>query len=173
MREFDSFRAFGNHLARISIEGDPVLHELAEKGAKLIQKDAREKLGHYQSAAGPFNAWSELADSTKEDRVNKGFPENEPLLRTGQLAESIDTHVERNEAMVGSMDPIALWQECGTDDGHIPPRPFLGPAAFESKPKFAVLCANTLIGWVSGRSWSRPRRMISGPADSSAEEVSE
>lgn len=162
MREFHSFGAMAEQLAKLSLEGEAVTHELAEKGAKLIQRDAREKLGHYQNAAGPFNAWSELADSTKEDRVNKGFPENEPLLRTGQLQESIDTHVERNEAMVGSMDPIALWQECGTDDGHIPPRPFLGAAAFESKPKLAVICANTLIAWISGRSWRHPRKTITG-----------
>lgn len=172
MREFESFGAFGAHLAKLALEGEAVTHELAEKGAKLIQRDAREKLGHYQGSVGPFNAWPELADSTKEDRVNKGFPENEPLKRTGQLAESIDTDVRGSEAMVGSMDPIALWQECGTDDGHIPPRAFLGPAAFESKPKLSVICANALIGWVSGRSWSRPRRMISGPVGS-GEEVAE
>ncbi|MDB6104040.1 MAG: hypothetical protein JWO52_4039 [Gammaproteobacteria bacterium] len=163
MREFNSFGAFGQHLARLSLEGEAVTHEMAEKGAKMIQRDAQNKLGHYQDHAGPFNAWDELADSTKEDRVNKGFPENEPLLRTGQLRDSIEEVVRGSEAMVGSMDPIALWQECGTDDGHIPPRPFLGPAAFESKPKLSVVCANTLIAWISGQSWRHPRKRISGP----------
>lgn len=160
MKEFTSFGAFARHLAKTALEAPEVTHHLAERGASMIQRDAKEKLGHYQGQAGEFNAWSELADSTKDDRVSKGFPENEPLLRTGELRESIDTVVTGSEAMVGSMDPIALWQECGTDDGHIPPRPFLGPAAFEAKKKLAVLSANTLIAWVGGLSWRHPRRRI-------------
>jgi hypothetical protein len=164
MREFRSFAAMAEQLAKLALEGDAVSHAIAEKGGKLIQRDARAKLGHYQGESGPFNAWSELADSTKADRVYKGFPENEPLLRTGQLREEIEVHVDRAEAVVASMDPIALWQEQGTDDGHIPPRPFLGPAAFESKQKLSVIGANTLIAWLSGRGWHSPRKVISGPA---------
>ncbi len=162
--EFNGFGRFARHLARISLEGEAVTHELAEKGAKLIQRDAQEKLGHYQEAAGTFNEWSDLADSTKADRVHKGFPENEPLLRTGQLRESIEAVVHGNEAMVGSVDPIALWQERGTE--HIPPRPFLGAAAFESKPKVAIISANTLIAWVSGLRWRKPlQRIASEPSE--------
>ena len=156
--EFNGFGSFARHLERISLEGDAVTHALTEKGAKIIQRDAQAKLGHYQDTAGPFNAWSELADSTKADRVHKGFPENEPLKRTGQLEESIEAVVRGHEAMVGSMDPIALWQEKGTE--HIPPRPFLGAAAFESKQKVAIVSANTLIAWVSGMRWRKPQRRI-------------
>ena len=156
--EFNGFGMFARHLARISLEGNAVTYELAEKGAKLIQRDAQEKLGHYQEAAGPFNEWPELAEATKADRVNKGFAANEPLKRTGELGESIETVVIGHESMVGSMDPVAIWQELGTE--HIPPRSFLGAAAFESKAKMAVISANTLIAWVSGMRWRNPRRRI-------------
>lgn len=163
MREFNSFRAFGAHLGRLALEGEHVTHELAKQGGELIQRDAKEKFGDYQGSAGPFNAWSELADSTKDDRVRKGFPENEPLLRTGQLREEIELHVHGSEAVVASMDPIMLWQEQGTEDGHIPPRPVLGPAAYQAKPKLQFLCSNMLIAWLTGAGWRRPRRILGGP----------
>lgn len=165
MRNFNGFGSFAKHLSALSMEGDAVAHEIAKKGGTLIQRDAKEKLGEYQMAAGPFNAWSELADSTKDDRVYKGFPENEPLLRTGELYESIELQVAGPEAVVASMDPIALWQECGTEDGHIPPRPFLGPAAFESKRKLAALSFNTSIAWVSGLGWHRPGLIVGKAGD--------
>src|ERR1700761_8189213 len=171
MREFSSFRHLAEQFARLALEGEAVSHELAGKGAHMIQRDAQNKLGSYQPSAGPFGAWDELADSTKADRVNKGFPEDEPLLRTGELRDSIESVVQGSEAMVGSMDPIALWQETGTDDGNLPPRSFLGAAAFESKPKLSALCAATLIAWISGYSWKAPRRRVTGP--SSREEIAD
>lgn len=166
MRNFTGFGSFAKHLAALSLEGDAVMHEIAEKGGKMIQHAAQDKFGQYQAEVGPFNAWSELADATKDDRVAKGFSENDPLLRAGQLRDEIELVVEGPEAVVASMDPIMLWQECGTDDGHIPPRPVLGPAAFESKPKLAALSFNTSIAWVSGLGWHRPRKFISGPPGS-------
>ena len=44
-----------------------------------------------------------------------------------------------------------------------PPRPFLGPAAFEAKPKIGVLAANTLIAWLSGANWKNPIQSIKLP----------
>ena len=82
----------------------------------------------------------------------------EPLLRTGGLRDSISTHVEGAEATVGSVSPIALYQEQGTE--HIPPRPFLGPAAFEGKKPIGAAVAMHLIAWVAGVSWRRPPSTI-------------
>jgi phage gpG-like protein len=159
MKEFSSFGTFAAHLGRLALIGEEVTHHVTEEGAKIIQKGAQAKLGEYQEYTGPFNAWAELADSTKADRVAQGFPENEPLLRTGTLHDSIEISCSGNHAVVGSNDEVALYQEVGTDRG-IPPRPFLGPAGFEAKQPIGVMAANTMIAWVSGRGWKRPAKEI-------------
>lgn len=101
---------------------------LAEVGQQVADA-ARDKIGHYQGEHGPFAAWHELADSTKQDRVRKGYAENEPLLRDGTLRASIAHTVGEGVVSVGSPLEIAKYQEIGTD--HIPPRSFLGGALVE------------------------------------------
>lgn len=162
MKEFNGFGTFATHLGRLALIGEEVTHHVTEEGAKIIQKDAKHRLGEYQDYTGPFNAWAELADSTKDDRVAKGFPANEPLLRTGELRDSIEIECHGDEAVVGSASDIAMYQELGTDRG-IPPRPFLGAAAFDSKVSIGVMAANTIVGWVSGLGWKKPAQLIKLP----------
>lgn len=93
---------------------------------KEIEETAKEEIGVYQPAYGPFDAWAPLAESTKADRVRRGYAEDDPLLRTGKLRDSIESEVVRLAAIIGTKSDIGLWQEVGTS--HIPPRPFIGPA---------------------------------------------
>lgn len=93
---------------------------------KEIEETAKEEIGVYQPAYGSFDAWAPLAESTKADRVRQGYSEDEPLLRSGELRESIQSEVVGLAAIVGTKSKIGLWQEVGTK--HIPPRPFIGPA---------------------------------------------
>lgn len=93
---------------------------------KEIEETAKEKIGVYQPAYGPFDAWVPLAESTKADRVRRGYSEDEPLLRSGDLRDSIQSDVMGLAAIVGTKSEIGLWQEVGTS--YIPPRPFIGPA---------------------------------------------
>lgn len=93
---------------------------------KEIEETAKEEIGVYQPAYGPFDAWVPLAESTKADRVRQGYSEDEPLLRSGELRDSIGSEVVGMAAIVGTKSEIGLWQEVGT--AHIPPRPFIGPA---------------------------------------------
>src|SRR5207248_766217 len=65
-----------------------------------IAERAREKLGTYQPAVGPFEAWPPLAEATKAGREAAGFPADEPLLRTGALADSIDVTTMDNGKVV-------------------------------------------------------------------------
>ena len=62
----------------------------------------------------------------------------------------------------GSLHAIAaddaLYHELGTRT--IPPRPFMGPAAFQSMPRVNLMLGNTLVAWVGGTSWLRPARRI-------------
>ncbi|WP_052696534.1 hypothetical protein [Pantoea sp. BL1] len=93
---------------------------------KEIEETAKEEIGVYQPAVGPFEAWSPLAESTKADRVRSGYSEDDPLLRSGELKSSIESEVIGLAAIVGTKSEIGYWQEAGTE--HIPPRPFIGPA---------------------------------------------
>lgn len=93
---------------------------------KEIEETAKEEIGVYQPAVGPFEAWSPLAESTKADRVRSGYTEDDPLLRSGDLKNSLESEVVGLAAIVGTKSEIGLWHEVGTD--RIPPRPFIGPA---------------------------------------------
>ena len=48
-----------------------------------------------------------------------------------------------NEAVVGSKSDIAFYQEVGTPT--IPPRPFIGPAAFKNKEKICQLLGEAVV----------------------------
>ena len=81
--EFSSLADFAKHLTGVSISLASHEHHALEVGAKIIQKEAKSILGHYQGGAGGLVGWQALADSTMNDRFKKGFPAEEPLLRTG------------------------------------------------------------------------------------------
>ncbi|HEY1504108.1 MAG TPA: hypothetical protein VGF92_07400 [Stellaceae bacterium] len=94
---------------------------------------AREKIGHYQAETGPFPSWPALADSTIAEKTRLGYaPPDNPLLRSGELRDTISFYTDGFSVIVGSRDPVARWQELGTD--RIPPRPLIGPAMFDVIP---------------------------------------
>ncbi|MDP3553083.1 HK97 gp10 family phage protein [Methylocystis sp.] len=104
------------------------------KACKLVQQTAKSYIGNYNH---PGN-WAQLAEATQADRVRQGFPANEPLLRTGDLRDSIaiDAPHRNGREVFGyvfSNNPIARYQELGTVS--IPPRPFLSTAAMECEPQ--------------------------------------
>lgn len=86
-------------------------------GAELVKKDAQERIGEYQDAVGDLPAWAPLADVTKADRVQRGFTEDDPLLRSGKLRDSIEVRGVDEGAAIGVFDPemttIAASMEYG------------------------------------------------------------
>jgi phage gpG-like protein len=161
VKEFNGFGGFARHLAVTAAMSGEVTHHLTEKSAELIKADAQKRIGEYQDYTGPFIGWAPLAESTVADRIAKGFTPDDPLLRTGDLRDSIEVSARGAEAVIGSRSEIALWQEVGTDK--IPPRPFLGPAIYDSKLNIAEKAAKTVIAWVSGLGWKRPSQLIKLP----------
>ena len=121
---------------------------------------AKEKIGEYQDEAGPFVAWAELAESTKADRTRQGFPEDEPLLRTGEMRDSIEHQVEVPVAQVGSNSDIAVYQELGTQ--HIPPRSFLGGAAVEKLDDIMKIVGEHAVAALVGEKVHEGRMLIGG-----------
>lgn len=119
LAEFAAFAAIGGAMHRTVEAGERVAIEAM---AALICDEAKRVLGSYDYG------WQQLAPSTQADRVQHGFPANEPLLRSGELRDSIDyTVISNHEAEVGSNLDVAVFQELGTI--HIPPRSFLAAAA--------------------------------------------
>lgn len=137
---FDSLASFGDFLGTLTLE--PQLNHALEQIGQAVEAQAKVEMGVYQAAVGPFSAWPELAESTKQDRLRLGYTENDPLRRSGALAESI-THIvdtvpaawagreAKGEVVIGSEDPVMAYQELGT--ARIPPRAVLGPAVIHQE----------------------------------------
>ncbi len=120
MQEF-SLLGFIEHLGKLGVEVVEAEHEAMERAAKVVEREAKSEIGEYQdSNTGPFPAWAELADATKDDCVRLGFTENDPGERTGEMRDSIG-HVVRTplfgeaEAVVGSDDDDLVYFEAGTE----------------------------------------------------------
>jgi HK97 gp10 family phage protein len=148
-REFDSITSFLVHLAEVEVGIHAALHRGLDKALEVIEKDAKGRIGNYQDAVGPFPEWAELADSTEAEKERLGFPSGAPLERTGEMRDSIEREIVGLEGVVGSKDDIAEYQEFGTD--RIPPRPFIGPAAFANKDKIQKILGHAIVeGLVGG-----------------------
>ena len=150
MRSFEDLGSFAAELIAVEVGFHMQLAHGLEKVAQKVEKTAKDEIGEYQEAIGPFPDWEQLADSTKEDRVRKGFTENDPLLRSGALRDSIghQTDVNSLEAVVGSTSDIAVYQELGTEK--IPPRPFLGPAAEQNRNAIKKIVGGAAIRGLLG-----------------------
>ncbi len=174
MKEFKTFAGMARHFARLATFGPEVVDAIAEKAGETIQGNAKAKLGHYQAASGPFAGWAPLSAATQIERQELGFAPNDPLLRSGQLRDAIEMSVVHDGVVVGvkpgphvepdgrveDVGEIAISMELG---GRAPPRPFLGPAAFEAKPKVGRLAGVAVIAWISGRNWLKPPQSIKFP----------
>ena len=97
-----------------------------------LEKEAKESISHYQKGIGPFPAWAPLAESTILEKEKLGYaPPDNPLLRTGELRESITHSIESNVLIFGSKDPLMVYHEFGTSK--IPMRPVIGPTVYRNK----------------------------------------
>lgn len=148
-------RQVAKQIAAAELEMSETLHVASD----MVQHRAKEKIGHYQLAVGEFVEWTQLKDSTKADRVAKGYPADEPLLRDGTLRDAIHTDVHRDHAFVGvesgltpdgksDIGDIAVYLEMGT--ANMPPRPFLGPALYEQRDEITKLLARSVFAAMRG-----------------------
>ncbi|MDY3551402.1 hypothetical protein R5W24_000478 [Gemmata sp. JC717] len=149
MKQFGDMGSFAAHLLTAAVAVQKAEHKLLAHVGKVVEKRAKAKIGEYQDAAPPFAGWAELADATKAERVKQGFPEDEPLLRTGDMRDSIGHTVQGNEVTIGSNNDKAVWQELGTET--IPPRSFLGGAMAEELPKLKEILGEGVVAALVGK----------------------
>lgn len=146
MHEFGSFEAFGRFLEKVAVvvEAD---RSALDRATALIQKTAKAKIGDYQPGAGPFVPWAQLAPSTIAEKQSLGYTgqvsEDDPLLRTGDMRESIERRFDHSVGLVGSDSDVMVYQELGTRT--IPPRSVLGSAAVETADKVAKIVGEQTV----------------------------
>lgn len=169
MIHFDNLGALALHLIESTAAEVEAVHVGMDKATALLQREMKGEFGHYQSAAGPFPAWAELAESTKEERARLGYPDDEPLLREGDLRDSIEREVHNldginSEGIVGSTSEIMPFHEFGTSK--MPPRPVVGTALYRNAEKVAKLigayAVQGLVGFDAGGSGDFAARDIEG-----------
>ena len=152
MSEMELFD-FAMKLGEMAFAADEITKHVLKDAGKIVQKEAKQEIGHYQDGAGPFVAWAELADSTKADRVNLGYTENDPGLRSGKMRDSIEFTVKSDlivgEVQIGSNDDKMVWFELGTSKQ--PPRSALGGAMFRKTPELIALIGASAEGVLLGR----------------------
>jgi hypothetical protein len=139
VREF-SLGGFAAFLSGAAIAGaeKEARRTALEIGARMIQKEAKRVLGTYE-----YN-WQQLAQRTQDDRVQLGFPANEPGLRTGEMRDSIEyTIISSEEADIGSNEDKMLYFEIGTVTQ--PARPTLTTAAIKKGQDVADI-AGLIVG---------------------------
>lgn len=148
MKDFNSLAEFSMHLIQLVAAETLALHRGLEQAAVLIEKSAKAEIGIYQPQVGPFPAWAPLAESTEAEKARLGYPLDAPLLRTGDLRESIQHETQGFEAVIGSISPIMAYQEFGTPT--IPPRPVIGPAAFMNQEKIQAIVGLAVVSGMIG-----------------------
>lgn len=147
MREY-SLAEFAIKLVELQTAELLALSHGLEKVAQLVEKTAKAEIGHYQQETGPFPAWAELADSTKSDRLSKGYTENDPGLRSGAMRDSIEHETKGLEAEIGSNDQNLVYFELGTTKQE--PRPVLGTAVFRNKDKIERIIGHSAVAGLVG-----------------------
>ena len=126
-----------------------------EEICRMLQKESRAALGHYQAAAGGFPAWAPLTPETQQRRVDYGYAGNNPLFVHGALWHAVDFVVDHAgtgyvgvaHGQVGrgtTQDPsrdigvVAVAMEMGNPSKGVPQRSFLGLPAAKHKTALAM-----------------------------------
>jgi HK97 gp10 family phage protein len=141
-----SLLQFAADLGKMEVGFGLFQHEVMEKACVMVEKEAKRVIGTYD-----YN-WPALAEATIADRVAQGFAPDEPLLRTGEMRDSIEHRVEteglgmKTVGLVGTDNPIAKYQELGTRT--IPPRSFLGEAAMHKEEEIHELFGSSVAAHV-------------------------
>jgi HK97 gp10 family phage protein len=135
---------FATYIGALNV--DHAKNQALKIACQLVAGEARRVIGTYDLG------WPQLKESTQADRERKGYPPNEPLLRSGELRDSIEYTIKEpgRLAEVGSNSDIAVYQELGTST--IPARSFLAGAAHAMGPAVAHVVRDVVGAAIAGRS---------------------
>jgi hypothetical protein len=153
-KEFKSLKSFATHLRNNVIDKyDKREKALLTMVGIHIVKESKSIIGVLQHGAfgGVYGHWPELAEATQAEKERLGYGDVsndwQPLLRTGELRDSIGYSVQLHSVYIGSTSDIMVYQEMGT--AHIPPRPVLGLAMYRDKFKIHKSINNFMYAWIT------------------------
>ncbi|MFI4954872.1 MAG: hypothetical protein ACHP9Y_03055 [Gammaproteobacteria bacterium] len=154
MKEFKSLKSFARHLEKCIAKFPEYEKKTALFFGEILEKEAKDKIGHLQAAAGPFSEWAELAESTKRDKERLGYVYNSeynPEYRTGELKDSIHFayFAALREIVLGSDSEIMVYQELGTK--YIPPRSMIGATMFQAAMLVNIYFSEMMKAWILGK----------------------
>jgi phage gpG-like protein len=110
-------------------------HKALERGAVILETEAKSYPGHYQPGWAPLKA----------ETIARKATGNSPLLETGEMRDSITHNSDDHEAYIGSNSKILIYQELGTSRG-IPPRPVLGLAVIKKEKQVVEETGRIMVG---------------------------
>ena len=88
-----------------------------------------------------------MAGSTIEEKERLGYaPPDNPLLRRGDLRDSISREVRQREADIGSTSPVMVFHEYGTSK--MPARSVLAGAVIRKEPEIVQSLGKDLIAFL-------------------------
>lgn len=122
--------ALADHFAELAATGDIKVALAAHICAENTRRRAHDIFGDPQKL-------QTLADATQTERERLGYPANEPLVRTGELRDSLKVKAEGPVAVVGSELEMMAWHEFGIS--RTPSRPVLGIATAETSVENGVV----------------------------------
>jgi hypothetical protein len=130
-----SFKQFAKLMGRSALDSRTRVTETLLTTMESVALEAKAYIGHEMSE------WPPLAPSTIAEKSRLGYTgrlsATDPLLRTGEMRESIGAYAVGSVGVVGSPNKKALWMEMGTlrSTGSAPPRPFLSLAMSRVEPQ--------------------------------------
>lgn len=151
VKEFKSLKAFATQLRKVVQSYDRRENSLLTIIGRFQEKEAKKIIGILQHGTSGYGYWPELADATKAEKERLGYGDAsndwQPLLRTGELRDSIGYTVQLHNVYIGSTSDIMIWQEMGTS--RIPARPVLGLAMYREKIKMEKAIGNFMYAWIT------------------------
>jgi hypothetical protein len=122
------------HFEELAATHNAKLTTIAGTTLRVAEKKAKALFGNEERLIP-------LKDSTLREKARLNFPTPYPLIRTGELLESVRIEMEESPGLVlgavGSDLMKMVWHERG--DGHMPARPVLAMGAIDALPVVAAI----------------------------------
>jgi len=143
-----SFEAYAAHLRAAAVRCRPLLEATLEAEFVAMGERAKELPGDPGDPSWPALAGRTIKDKMDLAAQGKSAPPMNPLLRTGEMKESIEGGAIGLVGIIGAGDPKMAFHEFGTS--RMPPRPIFSKILLHELPRlemvFDQIAVDLLVG---------------------------